>query len=161
MQHTTRNRVIYLQVDIFLPLICHKPETKKKQVKPCFWKNIFILTRCLSRKYENKSTKSPLLSMTGYRTTFLMIPSVDKFYTQLTSPCWLIMGAAYSRLTSWKRHSRNTLDTPIRVWHSTSKNRSESGSCDQNQQQKLDQWLLDLVVSMFQLHRETAEVISI
>ena len=43
----------------------------------------------------------------------------------VTSPCWLITGAAYSWLTSWRRHSRNTLATPIKVWHSTSKNRSE------------------------------------
>ena len=46
----------------------------------------------------------------------------------LTSPCWLIIGAAYSWLTSCNRHSRKRLATPISVWHSTSKNKSRFSS---------------------------------
>ena len=46
----------------------------------------------------------------------------------LTSPCWLMIGAAYSWLTSCNRHSRKRLATPISVWHSTSKNKSRFSS---------------------------------
>ena len=46
----------------------------------------------------------------------------------LTSPCWLMIGAAYSWLTSCNRHSRKRLATPMSVWHSTSKNKSRFSS---------------------------------
>lgn len=56
---------------------------------------------------------------------------VPYWISSLTSPCWLMMGAAYSWFTSCNRHSRNTLATPIRVWHSTSKNKSRFSSCQE------------------------------